>query len=79
MKICDLNTGLGRLAEGFSQFKERLAEVKSHWNDDALLQFEQNHLQEIPARMQRMLAAVQHLADVVERAERECEDRPEET
>ena len=79
MKVCDLNTGLGRLAEGFSQLKERLAEVKSHWNDDALRQFEQNHFPEIPARMQRMLAAVQRLADVVDRAERDCDDRPEET
>ena len=79
MKVCDLNTGLGRLAEGFSQLKERLAEVKTHWNDEAIRQFEKNHLQEIPARMQLMLAAVQRLAEVVERAERECEDRPEET
>ena len=79
MKVCDLNTGLGRLAEGFSQLKDRLAEVKTQWNDEAIRQFEKNHLQEIPARMQLMLAAVQRLAEVVERAERECEDRPEES
>jgi hypothetical protein len=77
MKVCDLNSGLGQLSHAFSRLKDRLAETKSDWNDGARRQFEQNHLSEIPARMQLLIAAVQRLSEVLEKAERDCEDRPE--
>ena len=78
MRICDLNTGIGRLAEAFSQLKDHWGETKAHWNDDVSRQFEKTHLQEIPAKLQLMLASVQRLSEVLEKAERECEDHPEE-
>lgn len=78
MKICDLNTGTGQLAQALSELKQRWAEVKTHWNDDASRQFEQMHVQQLPTRLQLMVAAVQRLAAVVESAERELADRSEE-
>jgi hypothetical protein len=77
MKTCDLNSGLGQLSHAFSQFKDRLAQIKADWNDGTLQEFEATHLAPIPARVQLMVAAVQRLAEVVEAAERECADPPE--
>jgi len=77
VRICDLNSGLGQLSHAFSQLKDRLAETKSSWDDGTRRQFEQNHLNEIPARMQLLVAAVQRLSEVLEKAERDCEDQPE--
>jgi len=78
MKICDLNSGIGQLTQAFTEFKERLADVKTHWNDDTSRQFETAHLQEIPLHLQQMLMAAQRLAEVLEKAQRECDDRGEE-
>lgn len=75
MRICDLNSGMGRLSQAFSDLKERWAEAKTNWRDDASRQFEQTHLQPIPARLQQLVAAVHRLSDVLEKAEPECEDR----
>ena len=77
MKVCDLNSGMGQLTQSFSQLKDRLNEIKTHWNDDTLRQFEETYLAPIPGRMQLMVAGVQRLADAVMEAERECDDRPE--
>lgn len=77
MRICDLNSGLGQLSHAFSQLKDRLADTKSQWDDASRRQFEENHINEIPARMQLLLAGVQRLAEVLEKAEKDCDDRPE--
>lgn len=79
MKVCDLNTGLGRLTQAFSQFKERWAQTKAHWNDERGRQFEEQHLREIPAHMQQMVGAIGRLGEVLEKAQRECEDNGETT
>lgn len=77
MRTCDLNSGLGQLSHAFSQLKDRLGATQSQWNDQARRKFEQDYLQEIPARMQQMVAAVQRLSEVLEKAEKECDDRAE--
>lgn len=77
MRICDLNSGLGQLSHAFSQLKDRLADSKADWDDASRRQFEQNHLAEIPARMQLLVAAVQRLNEVLEKAEKDCDDRAE--
>lgn len=75
MRVCDLNTGLGQLTEAFSHLKERLAETKTHWNDETSRQFQQAHLEPILPRLQLTVAAVQHLSEVLARAEKELDDR----
>lgn len=77
MKTCDLNSGLGQLNHAFSQLKDRLAETRSVWDDQTRKQFEAEYLNEVPARLQQLVAAVQRLGEVLEKAERDCDDRPE--
>lgn len=74
MKLCDLDSGLGRLSRAFATFKERLADVKTEWNDARLEQFEKDHLREIPSRLQLLVTALDRLNDVIAQAERECAD-----
>lgn len=74
MKICDLSSGVGQLTLAFSELKERWAETKTHWNDDAMRQFEKKHLQEIPSRIQMLLLAAQRLSEVLQKAERDLQD-----
>ena len=72
MTICDLQTGLGQLAQAQTRLREQWAEAKTHWHDQASRQFEEQHLAEIPARLQLLAAAVQRLAAVLAEAERDC-------
>jgi hypothetical protein len=75
MRICDLGSGVGQLTHAFSQLKDRVAQARAVWNDDACRDFERIHLAPIPARLQLTLAAVQRLAEVLATVERELEDR----
>ena len=77
MRVCDLNTGLGQISQAFSQLKERWNETQAVWTDDTRRRFEEQHLREIPTRMQQMLVAIQQLSEVLEKAQRDCEDNSE--
>ena len=77
MRVMDLQTGLARLTQAFSDLKDRWHEAKEHWNDDVSREFEKTQLQPILPHLQLMTAAAQRLMEVVEKAERECEDRLE--
>jgi len=79
MRVCDLNTGMGRVAQAFSKLKEDWAMVGEHWHDDSSRQFEKTHLQPIPPKLQQLISSVQRLASVLEAAERECGDNPEDS
>ena len=77
MRICDFHTGPAQLTQAFTKLKEHWVESAEQWNDNARRQFEETHLREIPLRLQQLLAAAQRLAEVLEKAERDCEDTPE--
>ena len=77
MKIIDLNTGLARLTQAFTDLKDRWGETKDHWNDDVSRDFEKTHLQPILPHLQLLTASAQRLLEVVAKAERECEDQTE--
>ena len=79
MRICDLNTALGKMSHAFAKLKERWATAKLHWNDDTNKQFEKNLLRDIPPKLQQLVSSAQRLADLLAQAERDCEDRPENT
>jgi hypothetical protein len=70
--ICDLQTGLGQLAQAQTRLREQWTIAKTHWHDQASRQFEEEHLRDIPSRLQLLVAAVQRLSAVLEEAEREC-------
>jgi hypothetical protein len=72
VKICDLNSGLGQLSQAYAKLKERLVETREVWADDAFRQFDQQRLNEIPNRLQRLTAAVNAFIEVIAEAEREC-------
>ena len=72
MKICDLNSGLGQLSQAYAKLKDRLVETREVWTDDAFRQFDQQRLNEIPNRLQRLTAAVNAFIEVIQEAEREC-------
>jgi hypothetical protein len=77
MRVLDLNTGLARLTQAFSDLKERWGDAKDVWNDDVSRDFEKTQLQPILPQMQLQTAAAQRLKEVVEKATKECEDKPE--
>lgn len=75
MKICDLNSGVAQLTQALADLKDRWTESKEHWNDDVRRQFEQTHLAEIPTRLTQLLSAAQRLAEVLEKAGKDCGDQ----
>ena len=77
MKIMDLNTGLARMTQAFKELKEKWSETKEIWTDDVSRDFEKTQLQPILPHLQLLTAAAQRLLEVVQKAEKECEDKPE--
>jgi hypothetical protein len=69
---------MGQLSQAMSHLKDRWADAKNHWHDEASRQFEKAHLAELPARMQHVVQAAQRLASAIEEAQRELDDRPNE-
>jgi hypothetical protein len=74
MRICNLQDGLGQLAQAMSELNEARALVRAHWIDENSRQFDEVHLQPLPAQVQLLVAAVQALSTTVERAARELSD-----
>ncbi len=74
MRICDLVTGMGRLRRASAQLRERWADTKQYWNDETARQFEERYLVPLDPKLTLTLAAVGRLAEVLEQAERDCED-----
>jgi hypothetical protein len=79
MKTCDLETGLGQAAHAAARLQAAWAAAKGQWNDEASRRFEEQHLREIPARLEQFAAAVQRLRTAIERAERDCSEEPSES
>jgi hypothetical protein len=77
MRICDLHTGAVRLTRAAKKLRDRWAAAKEHWDDQNRRDFEQNHLEPLTPDITLTLAAVQRLAEMLERAERECSDDAE--
>lgn len=74
MRICDLNSGMGQLGQALADLKHRWAETKTQWNDAASKQFEKAHLLELPQHLQQVVGAAQRLTEIIEKAQRECDD-----
>jgi hypothetical protein len=79
VRICDLHTGISQLTQALADLKDGWIAAGAQWNDAARKQFEEEHLQPLPAHIQRMMIAAQRLSEVVEKAQRDCEDRTLET
>ncbi|MEE3370332.1 MAG: hypothetical protein VX346_13425 [Planctomycetota bacterium] len=77
MKICDLNSGLGRLQRSAARLKERWQDTSTVWMDETRRQFQEQHLDPLPPQISMVLAATQRLAESLEKAEQACADESE--
>jgi hypothetical protein len=77
MRICDLQTGRIQISRAAKRLREQWAITEEHWRDGNSDAFRQTHLQPLSPQVTQLLAAVHHLADVLEKAERECVDEDE--
>ena len=75
MKICDFQTGVGRLQRNTKQLKDKWHDTKVHWKDKAAAEFEKTYLQPLIPNVKLALAAIHELSEIVTEAEKELGDR----
>lgn len=73
MQIGDLSVGGAKLHEAIKKLQEAWGETSQHWTDDNARQFCENHLEPIGPRVKAAHDAINRLAEVLARAQRECE------
>ncbi len=78
MRICDLVTGMGQLKRGAAQLKDRWMETKMSWSDETSRKFEKEHLNHLAPQITLTVATIHRLADLLEKAERDCEEEADE-
>jgi len=74
MAMIDLYTGAAQLTDALEQLEAAWGRVQVSWNDEARRHFEAEHLETISPTIRLTLDAVNRLADVLSRVERECLD-----
>ena len=74
MQRIDLASGLGQINRAAAQLKEQWGEAKSNWNDEASRTFQEDFLQPLLPELQLTVTAIQRLADVLTKAEKDCRD-----
>ncbi len=72
MIVGDLVTGAAKLADAMKNLQMRWEGTKEQWQDAACRRFEEVHLAPLEPQVHLTLDAVTRLADVLERAQREC-------
>ena len=78
MRICDLVTGLGQLKRSAGRLKDRWHETQSVWSDETARKFEDEHLSHLAPQITLTVATIHRLAELLEQAERDCEEDTEE-
>ncbi len=74
MKRWDLTSGAAKLGAAFDSLKLADAEATNYWDDQNHRDFQETYLTPLAPRMKRAVEAVHRLAEVLSRAERECEE-----
>jgi len=74
MRVCDFQTGIGRLQRDTKRLKDKWLETKVHWKDKTSVEFEREFLQPLMPGIKLGLAAVYELAEIVDEAEKELGD-----
>lgn len=75
MRICDLNTGSIRLTRAAKDLREQWNATSEYWKDKNHDDFESKYVQPLAPQLTLLQAAINSLSEVLERAERELEDR----
>ena len=74
MKVGDLHTPAAQLTDALVQLDAAWGQVRLSWNDPARHHFEDEHIAPITPTVRMTLDAINRLAEVLGRAERECID-----
>lgn len=75
MRSCDLHTPSIRLTRAAKDLREQWNETSDYWKDKNRDDFDAKHVQPLAPQITLMLAAINALGEVLEKAERELEDR----
>jgi hypothetical protein len=73
MKIADLTSGSAKIAAAYKKMRLNWEATKEHWHDENRVRFEENYLDPLEPQISAALDAIAALADVLGRAERECD------
>ncbi|HEY2882936.1 MAG TPA: hypothetical protein VGJ15_10890 [Pirellulales bacterium] len=73
MKIADLTSGSAKIATAYKTLRLRWDDTAEHWNDANRRRFEENYLNPLEPQIASALEAIARLAEILGRAEHECE------
>ena len=76
MKLCDFQTGIGRMQRETKELRDQWQEVRKHWDDQVARDFEKKYLDPLIPNLKLTLAAVYEMAETTEEAEQRLGDTP---
>jgi hypothetical protein len=75
MRFCDLQSGTIRLTRAAKELREQWNATSEYWKDKNRDDFDVKYIQPLAPQITLLLAAVNSLSEVFDRAERELEDQ----
>jgi hypothetical protein len=75
MNVGNFQTGAGRLQEALESLQRVWGDTSGHWRDANSTNIEEHHLRPIREEVNGALAAIGHLATIVQAASRELDER----
>ena len=75
MRFCDLQSGTIRLTRAAKELREQWNATSEYWKDKNRDDFDVKCIQPLAPQITLLLAAVNSLSEVFDRAERELEDQ----
>jgi hypothetical protein len=73
VKIADLTTGTAKIASSYKTMRVHWDATKDEWHDANQRHFEERFLNPLEPQLNSALEAISRLAEILSRAERECE------
>jgi hypothetical protein len=73
MRIADLHTGPAKINSAYKTLRLQWESTKEHWHDANCRRFEENYIDPLEPEIRNALEAIGNLAELLGRAERECE------
>ena len=74
MRIADLSGGAAQLSDAFDSLRVAWAETATRWDDPTSRRLYKERLEPLEPTTRSALSAIQRLAEVLAKAERECRD-----
>lgn len=73
MKIADISMGAAKIASAHKALRLQWEGTKEHWHDANCARFEEGYLEPLEMQVREALEAIGNLAELLGRAQRECE------